>query len=67
MRPLLLLPTCAGVAVQAWEGLSVSSAFPAALLCAFALAAPSWVSAGLSLYLNGYNHFNGEGGDWKFG
>lgn len=45
-RALLVLPGLAGVAVQAWERLSASAAFPAAFLCAFALAAPSWLSAG---------------------
>ena len=40
----LLLPGLAGTAVPALEALSSSPSVPAALLCAFALAAPSLLS-----------------------
>lgn len=50
-RALLVLPGCAGLAVQSWEGLSASPAFSGMLLCAFALAAPSYIAAGSHLCL----------------
>ncbi len=45
----LLLPGLAGTAVPALEALSSSPSVPAALLCAFALAAPSLLSTGVRI------------------